>query len=88
MNLTYEVKESGYTIFKDGRPWVIQDDYIPYPGATLEESVKNHINQIINEDNKQKEDNQSNLEIEIDQLKEDYAALLMEIAMIKAGGIL
>lgn len=49
MNLTYEVNEKGYTILNDGKPWIVQDSYIPYPGATLEESAQNHINEIMKE---------------------------------------
>ncbi|MGX8711626.1 MAG: hypothetical protein ACQGTM_15445 [bacterium] len=47
MTLTYTVSDNGYTILRDGVPWVVQDGYIPYPGSTIEESAQNHIDQII-----------------------------------------
>lgn len=53
MNLTYEVNENGYTILNDGKPWIVQDSYIPYPGATVEESAQNHINEIIKDNEAQ-----------------------------------
>ena len=46
-NLTYTATESGYTIVLNGTPWIVQDSYIPYPGATMAESAQNHINQIL-----------------------------------------
>lgn len=49
MNLTYEVKGNGYVILLNGTPWIVQDVYIPYPGATVEESAQNHINALIEE---------------------------------------
>ncbi len=47
MNLTYEVTEDGYKIFKDGELWIAQYGFIPYPGATMDEAAKNHINEIL-----------------------------------------
>lgn len=49
MNLTYKVTETGYTIFSDGTPWIVQekDVYIPFPAATMEESAELHIADII-----------------------------------------
>lgn len=47
MNLTYEVTEKGYIILKDGKAWIVQDGYIPYKGATLDESAQLHIDDII-----------------------------------------
>lgn len=49
MNLTYEVNKNSYTILNNGKPWIVQDGYFPYEGATVEESAQNHINAIINE---------------------------------------
>lgn len=51
MELTYEIQGAGYTIFNDGKAWIVQTTYIPYPGATVEESAQNHIDQIIAESN-------------------------------------
>lgn len=53
MNLTYEVNGNGYTILNEGKPWIVQDKYIPYPGATVEESAQNHINEIIKDNEAQ-----------------------------------
>lgn len=48
MNLTYEIKENGYIILKDGVPWIVQDNgVIPYRGETMEQSAVNHINDIL-----------------------------------------
>ena len=47
MNLTYEVTTEGYTIFNDGKAWIVQDNYIPFPAATMEESAKLHIEDIL-----------------------------------------
>lgn len=51
MNLTYTTTPTDYTIFNDGKAWIVQSTYIPYPGATMEESAQNHIDQIIAESN-------------------------------------
>ena len=56
MNLTYKVTQSGYTILDDGTPWIVQENYIPYPGDTMEESAQNHINKIIEERTKAQEE--------------------------------
>lgn len=47
MNLIYEITETGYTIFKDGKPWIKQESYIPYPGETMEESAQLHIEELL-----------------------------------------
>lgn len=48
MDLTYLVSINGYTIYKDGVAWVVQDENrFPYPGKTPEESAQNHINVIL-----------------------------------------
>lgn len=45
--LKAEVGEKGYTILLNNVPWMVQDSYFPYPGATMAESAQNHINQIL-----------------------------------------
>ena len=47
MNLTYEIIENGYVILNDGVKWIEQTGFIPYPGATMEESAQNHIVQLL-----------------------------------------
>lgn len=47
LNLDYKVYENGYTIYKDGIPWMEQEGYSPHPGKTLEESAMNHILHLI-----------------------------------------
>lgn len=49
MNLTYEIinDSKGYLIKNNNVNWIKQDSYIPYPGATIEESAQNHINELI-----------------------------------------
>lgn len=46
-DLTYTTTETGYTILLDGKPWVVQDGFIPYKGSTMAESAQNHIDQIL-----------------------------------------
>lgn len=53
MNLMYKVDEKGYTIFDNGVAWIRQEDYIPYPGATMEESAQNHINKMLEDSEKE-----------------------------------
>lgn len=85
MNLTFEVNETNYTILNNGRAWIVQDTYIPYPGETVEESAQNHINEILKE-NAMKEEEVN----EINQMQEDntfiaetLALALMEIELLK-----
>lgn len=48
--MTYRITEKGYAIMDEhGRDWIVQDGYMPYPGATVAESAQNHINAIISE---------------------------------------
>lgn len=79
MNLTYEVNGTGYTIFDNGVAWFKQDSYIPYPGATVEESAQNHINTILTEQEQQQQGS-----TEIEQLKQSQAeqdALIMQLLL-------
>lgn len=78
MELTYEVQGNGYTIFKNGEPWIVQKSFIPYPGATVEESAENHINTIIDEMNSPVS---PSLEDEIEHLKDDIAELLFKSSL-------
>lgn len=84
MNLTFETNETGYTIFNNGRAWIAQDSYMPYPGETVEESAQNHINEIL-------KDAETTPGGEIEQLQEDnlfiaetLALALEEIEQLKA----
>ncbi|MGX8701510.1 hypothetical protein [Caproiciproducens sp.] len=65
MNLSYTVSDKGYTILRDGVPWVVQDGYIPHPGGTMEESAQNHINQIIADQTAADEAAQQSTELDI-----------------------
>jgi len=47
MNLSYIATEKGYTIFNDGKAWIEQDGFFPYPGATTADKAQVHINAII-----------------------------------------
>lgn len=73
MNLTYEITSGGYVIFNDGKAWIVQSDYIPYEGETLEVSAQNHIEALIEENSKVF--TSISLEDEIKQLKESQADL-------------
>lgn len=84
MNLTYEVNGNGYTIFKDGKPWIAQNGYIPYPGATVEESAQNHIDAII-ADNEAPSAGQNELEVlktKVDLQEQALAELTMYISTL------
>ncbi|WP_137744829.1 hypothetical protein [Robertmurraya siralis] len=72
MNLTYEVTERGYTIFRDGVPWIKQDSYIPYPAETLAESAQLHIDSILASQNLEPA---PSLEDEVKQLKQENQLL-------------
>ena len=82
MNLTYEVKDNGYIIMNNETPWIIQtNDYIPYPAETVEESAQNHINQIIEDFNKPKE---NSIEEKIDKFvasQADQDELIMKLIL-------
>lgn len=82
MELTYEVQGNGYTIFKNGEPWIVQKSFIPYPGATVEESAENHINTIIDEMNSPVS---PSLEDEIERIKDENAELMLRVAMLEMG---
>lgn len=48
--ISYELidNSTGYIIYLDNRPWIKQTaDYIPFEGATMDESALNHIRDII-----------------------------------------
>ena len=47
MNLTYTTTATGYTIYDNGTPWIVQDGYIPHPMPTMSESAEVHIDEII-----------------------------------------
>lgn len=85
MNLTYEVKGKGYTIFNNGVAWIVQDVYIPYPGKTVAESAENHIAFIL----KNREDAEiADVELPILQddslmIAETLALALIEIEQLK-----
>lgn len=98
MNLTYEITGEGYTILLNGKPWMVQDKYIPHPGSTVEESAQNHINEILKseEENKPSESTESKLQdimlaiaelansAEQDKLETQLA--LAELASLLTGG--
>ena len=47
-DLTFEVKDGGYTIFLNGVAWVVQPKgLIPYLAETIEESAQLHIDEIL-----------------------------------------
>jgi hypothetical protein len=47
MELTFELMDDGYTILRDGVPWIVQDNQrFPYPGDTIEQSANNHISEL------------------------------------------
>jgi|GEM_PF-6699438 len=49
LNLAYRIVGNGYVITNHGVDWVVQDTFIPYPKATMEESAHAHIDEIIAE---------------------------------------
>lgn len=79
MELTFELMDDGYTILRDGVPWITQDNgRFPYPGDTVEQSAKNHILELLNE---QKLEPVLSIE---EQLQQDIGNMLLESAMDKA----
>lgn len=58
MNLSYEIEGEKYIILDNDHPWIVQENYFPYPGATLEESAQNHIEQILEDNNKPQQPNE------------------------------
>lgn len=83
MNLTYEVNGDGYTIFNDGKAWIKQSSYIPYPRDTIEQSAQAHIDAIIADANAPQEPS------EIEQLRIEMAQAnteLFEMVMLMTGG--
>lgn len=72
--LTFEATENGYTILKDGEPWIKQDAYIPYPGETMEQSAQNHINALLSDSNSPPRPS------EIEQLRAENAELKLALA--------
>lgn len=46
LNLTYTTTSTGYTILRDGTPWIVQDGanpYFPYAGDTMADKAQAHI---------------------------------------------
>lgn len=89
MNLTYEIinENTGYLIKQNGVNWILQDVYIPYPGATLEESAQNHIDQILLDFNRPKEPTEIELlRTENEALKASQASQDELIMSLMLGG--
>lgn len=76
MNLTYELTENGYKILNNGVVWIEQENYIPYPGETIEASAQNHIDQLLKD--VIAEETQAN---DIEQLQEDNAMVAETLAL-------
>ncbi len=52
MNLTYEITENGYKIFNNDTLWIVESNYLPFKGITLKESAENHIEYLIEQNEK------------------------------------
>lgn len=90
MNLTYEIinESTGYMIKQNGVNWILQDVYIPYPGATIEDSAQNHINKIIEDSNRPQEPNEIDLlRAENEVLKASQASQDDLIMSLMLGGV-
>lgn len=90
MNLTYEIinESTGYMIKQNGVNWILQDVYIPYPGATIEDSAQNHINKIIEDSNRPQEPNEIDLlRAENEALKASQASQDELIMSLMLGGV-
>lgn len=86
MNLTYEVKNDGYTIFDNGKPWIVETSHsTPFPCDTLEESVQKHIDYLI-EIRKPKPQPEDELTVEVNNLRNDVDTLL--IKQLETEGII
>lgn len=76
-NLTYEIKENGYVIYKDGKLWITQyEPYIPNPALTYKENAIKHIEEL----NAPSEPN-VDIEEKISILEAENAELLLDSAM-------
>ncbi|MBW7573926.1 hypothetical protein [Caproiciproducens faecalis] len=84
MNLSYTVSDKGYTIFRDGVPWIVQDGYIPYPGETIEESAQNHIDQILAD---QAAADEAAQQPTIEERVETQEQAIAELSILIAGGV-
>lgn len=82
MNLTYEISENKYVILKDGVAWIIQEDFFPYEGASLEEKAKAHIAEIL--ESNLKEENTNDL---YRRLQEQEQAIMELTALLSGGGV-
>lgn len=78
LNLTYEIIGNGYVIKNNGKPWIRQESFIPYPGETTEESAQNHIDAIIEDMNAPVPPS------ETEQLRNDLDSAILELTMAMA----
>ncbi|MEG0728278.1 MAG: hypothetical protein RR420_01510 [Anaerovoracaceae bacterium] len=82
-NLSYETNPTGYTIKLNGTPWVVQDGFIPFPGATNAEAAQNHINHILEQQRLAEE--HAAREAEKAKKETQNEAAIMELTTIIAG---
>lgn len=85
-NLTYEIKENGYVILNEGKPWITQlEPYIPVKELSYEENALKQIEDI----RKGQEDSiQENVTLETLKARiEEQELALIELANLISGGV-
>ena len=84
-NLTYEIKENGYEIYKDGNLWISQyDPYIPNPSISYEENAIKQIEELNNPIIDETLESRVNiLEEQNNQQEEIIASLTYEVMMLQ-----
>jgi len=89
MQLTFSVEGAVYTIYNEGKPWIVQDTdkYNPYPAESVAQAAQAHIDAIIADYNQQPEPSADERIAELQQHVSDLQDALIELAgMITAGG--
>jgi hypothetical protein len=76
--LTYEIKENGYTINRDGRPWISQPE--PYaklfvPNGTYEDNAKAQIEELCKPSEPASEDKMDEIYSALDDLAQTVESL-------------
>jgi hypothetical protein len=76
--LTYEIKDNGYTINRDGRPWISQPE--PYaklfvPNGTYEDNAKTQIEELCKPSEPTTEDKMDEIYSALDDLAQTVESL-------------
>jgi len=89
MQLTFTVEGKVYTIYNNGKPWIVQDTskYNPYPAESVAQAAQAHIDDIIADNNRLPEPSADERIEELQQHISDLQDALIELAgMVQSGG--